>query len=176
MPRVSSRSNPARSRKRSKPVRLLAFCSRGYLLTVSQATQLKDDSPQKRWLVERYPLFLDHQAKKATGKFFPRLYEDYFAEWPPTATEEEVASADGNADVAVARARKKNERVRDFKLKASTSRLIVITEDLPLDAQPYSHEARCEGSGGSLCNLEPYRRTSKEEGCSPSVREVLLGE
>lgn len=85
-----------------------------YLLTRFQPAHSKRNSSQKKWLTEKFALFLDHQAKKSTGQFFPSLYEEFFAKWPPTPTEEEKAKADGKLTVATARARQAEETVRDF--------------------------------------------------------------
>ena len=78
---------------------------------------MKRGSARNKWLVENYPQFLDHQAKKTTSQFFPSLYEEYFSKWPPAPTEEEVNEANGKVDVAVAKVRKFEERVRGFELK-----------------------------------------------------------
>jgi len=69
---------------------------------------------QHEWLTQRFSQFLDHQAHKTLGKFFPRVYEDYLEKWPPTPTEEDISEAKGNIAVATASTRQTEETVRDF--------------------------------------------------------------
>jgi len=90
----------------------------GNLLTGSQPAHSDPESPQRAWLKYKYPQFLDHQANKTISRFFPSLYEEYFSQWPPTPTEEEVSEAGGNIAVATAIVRQIEEHVRDFELTA----------------------------------------------------------
>ena len=69
---------------------------------------------QKLWLIEKFKIFKEHQDRKTTNMFFPPLYEEYFALWPPTATAENIQGAKGDEAIALARVRKTVERVRDF--------------------------------------------------------------
>jgi hypothetical protein len=65
--------------------------------------------------VVKFPLFLEHHDTKSLGRLFPRLYEEYFASWPPAfPTAMEVETAGGSTSVATAEIRKAEERVRDF--------------------------------------------------------------
>ncbi|KAF9785373.1 hypothetical protein BJ322DRAFT_1020909 [Thelephora terrestris] len=57
---------------------------------------------QKEWLVEKFELYKEHHDKKTLGQFFPPLYEEYFARWPPTPTDEELEAAGGKTATAVA--------------------------------------------------------------------------
>ena len=98
--------------------KLAESCFRDYLLTGSQAVHSKRGSVQYEWLAERHAQFLSHQLKKTTSTFFPRLYEEYFTEWPPSPTEEEIAASNGEISVATTIVQKIEENVRDFKLKA----------------------------------------------------------
>ena len=100
----------------SRPIRSPWQSSRGNLLTGSQPAQQKRDPEQLKWLAMKYLLFLDHQANKTTGQFFPPLYEEYFSMWPPTPTEENISEASGSVAVATATVRQKEEYVRDFEL------------------------------------------------------------
>lgn len=59
--------------------------------------------PQEEWLAARLPEFCTAQQDKATQKFFPDVYEAWFAKFPSRIpTEEEVANAEGDAKVAAA--------------------------------------------------------------------------
>lgn len=85
-----------------------------YLLTASQLAHVKRNSAQKEWLTTKFAQFLDHQAKKTTGQFFPPLYEEYFAKWPPAPTNQDITNASGSVAVATATVRQAEETVRDF--------------------------------------------------------------
>ena len=65
-----------------------------------------------------FPEFLQHQANKTCGRFFPSLYEEYLNKWPPILTEEELSKAKGNVAVATAKARGREEHVRASELTA----------------------------------------------------------
>ena len=66
------------------------------------------------WLVEKYESsFKAHHIKRTLGQFFPSLYEEYFASWPPTPATQGMDAA-GNPAVATAKARKTEENVSDF--------------------------------------------------------------
>lgn len=108
MPRVSSHSHPVR------PLTVLYIQS--YLLTTSQPVNSKRTPAQYGFLAEKYSQFLDHQANKTANIFFPPLYEEYFKQWPPMPTDEDIADADGDVAVAGANVRQEEESVRDFKL------------------------------------------------------------
>ena len=88
----------------------------GNLLTGSQPAQSKREPEQLKWLIKKYSLFLEHQANKTTGQFFPPLYEEYFSLWPPTPIEEDVSGAGGSVPVATATVRQREEHVRGFEL------------------------------------------------------------
>jgi len=94
----------------------------GYGLTRSQPANPKRSAAQHEWLTKRFAQFLDHQVNKTTGQFFPSLYEEYFAKWPPTPTKEDITQANGDVEVAVAVVRQAEERVRD--LESTMSMLI----------------------------------------------------
>jgi len=70
--------------------------------------------PRRDWLIAQYPTFLIHQANKTANQFFPSLYEEYFAKWNPTPTEQQISQAGGNVEIATATVRQTEERVRDF--------------------------------------------------------------
>ena len=95
-------------------------------LTILQPAVFKRSKEQKKWLEEKFVLFLDHQARKTAGQFFPALYEEYFAKWPLTPTENEVNEAHGNIAVAIAAVRKEEEYVRDLSLARPVCFLIFI--------------------------------------------------
>lgn len=57
-----------------------------------------------------------HHDAKTLGQFFPRLYEDYFALWPPTPTPEVLEAMKNDMNVAVAKVQSDEETVRDFDL------------------------------------------------------------
>jgi hypothetical protein len=92
---------------------------RGYLLTRSQPANSKHTLAQHKWLTEKFPQFLQHQANKTGGQFFPSLYEEYFAQWPPTPTEEDLSKAKGNIAVATAAIQQLEEKVRNSQLRVS---------------------------------------------------------
>ena len=71
---------------------------------------------QKKWLKEKYTLFKVHHDAKTLGQFFPRLHEEYFAQWPPTPTAEDIEAVDGDTAIATARVWKAEEIVRGFEL------------------------------------------------------------
>ena len=77
-----------------------------------QPAHPKRDPLQKRWLVGKFPLFLNHQAKKTLGQFFAPLYEEYFAKWPLVPKEEDVAEYGGDVAVALAKVQEIEEDVR----------------------------------------------------------------
>jgi len=89
---------------------------RGYLLIWSQPANSKRNPKQNEWLTKKFAQFLDHQANKTTSQFFPSLYEEYFAKWPPAPTKEAITEASGNVDVATATVRQTEEYVRDLEL------------------------------------------------------------
>ena len=70
--------------------------------------------PRREWLLSRYPIFLEHQANKTAGQFFPPLYEEYFSKWGPAPTEEQISEAGGDIAIATAVFRQKEETVRYF--------------------------------------------------------------
>jgi len=73
----------------------------------------------------RYPVFLEHQANKTAGQFFPPLYEEYFSKWGPTPTKEQIKQAGGDMAIATAAVRQIEENVRDFgSTKMISSKLI----------------------------------------------------
>ena len=68
------------------------------------------------WLVKKYnSSFKLHHANKTLGQFFPPLYEEYFAVWPPTPTTQGM-DAVGNPAIATTMVRKTEEIVSDFGL------------------------------------------------------------
>jgi len=98
----------------SHPVRPPVFYLQRHHLTVCQPSHSKRSSAQQEWLTVKFAQFLDHQANKTAGQFFPALYEEYFSAWPPAPTEEQIADAGGNTAVATAKARQDEEHVRDL--------------------------------------------------------------
>ena len=86
--------------------------SSSWVLTVLQPARPKRDALQKKWLVDKFPMFLNHQAKKTLVQFFPPLYEEYFAKWPPVPKEEDIAEHDGDIGVASAKFWEIEEDVR----------------------------------------------------------------
>jgi hypothetical protein len=62
--------------------------------------------------VEKFPLYLKHHGDKILDQWFPSLYTEYFALWPPTPNEEEIEAASGNIAAATAQVYKVEERVR----------------------------------------------------------------
>ena len=74
----------------------------------------KRPDEQKKWLVEKYPLYLAHNARKSLRQFFPSLHKEFFVKWPPTPNEKDLEVAEGDIAVATAAARKREEGVRAF--------------------------------------------------------------
>jgi hypothetical protein len=101
----------------------------GNFLTASQLANSKHDPKKHEWLTEKFSLFLDHQANKTCGQFFPPLYEECFLMWPVTPTEEEISDANGNVAVATAKARQSEEHVRDFELTVLISGELIMIID-----------------------------------------------
>ncbi|KAF9779307.1 hypothetical protein BJ322DRAFT_1113652 [Thelephora terrestris] len=65
---------------------------------------------QKRWLTEKYKIFLVHCDRKTPGLFFPALYEEYFTLWPPPVLAVEgVQGPRNNSAIANAKARTTEE-------------------------------------------------------------------
>lgn len=64
--------------------------------------------------MEKYELYREHHEAKTLTIFFPSLYEEYFALWPPTPTAEEIEAEQGNVAVATVIAQKAEEAVRGF--------------------------------------------------------------
>lgn len=62
--------------------------------------------------MKKYELFKEHRDKKALPLFFPSLYEEYFALWPPTPDTTQDAAVD--TATAVAKIRGAEELVRGF--------------------------------------------------------------
>ena len=81
------------------------------VLTTSQPARKKREASQKKWLVDKFPLFLNHQAKKTLGQFFSPLYEEYFAKWPPVPTEMDIAEQRGDIAAALAKVREAEQDV-----------------------------------------------------------------
>jgi hypothetical protein len=81
---------------------------------------------QQEWLTKKFSQFLGHQANKTTSQFFPALYEEYFVEWMPTPTEEEITEADGDVAVVTANLRRIEENIHDFELTTFDPWLILI--------------------------------------------------
>ena len=52
----------------------------------SNAHSIPKEDPRREWLIAKYPSFLEHQANKTAGQFFPSLYEEFFSKWEPTPT------------------------------------------------------------------------------------------
>ena len=73
---------------------------------------------EKKWLVEKFKLYKEHHAKKTLGQFFPPLYEEYFASWPPIPTAEGIEAAGGNKATATAKVRTTEEHVCCLDLSA----------------------------------------------------------
>lgn len=70
---------------------------------------------QKRWLTEKFRIFLGHLDRKTLGVFFPALYVEYFALWPPPVPA--VVSVEGprvNPAVMYVSVRKTEEHVCDL--------------------------------------------------------------
>ena len=67
---------------------------------------------QRKWLVEKFPLYQRHHDSKTLKQFFPALYEEYFALWPPTPTTEAIAAVDGDIAAATAGVYKTEANVR----------------------------------------------------------------
>lgn len=57
-------------------------------------------------------MFKDHHDRKTLTQFFPPLYEEYFALWPPVPTAEFVQGEGKNMENAVVVIRKEEEQVR----------------------------------------------------------------
>lgn len=74
----------------------------------------------------KFKVFKEHHDRKTLTQFFPTLYEEYFAIWPPTPTEEDVETVRGVMEVAVATTRTKEERVSDFHLRVISILIAVI--------------------------------------------------
>ena len=77
-----------------------------------QASKRPDE--QKKWLVEKFPLYVGHHARKSLRQFFPSLHREFFDKWPPTPDERDLEVAGGDIAVATAAARKREETVRAF--------------------------------------------------------------
>ena len=71
---------------------------------------------QRRWLAEKFKLYQVHHDSKTLKQFFPSLYEEYFAVWPPTPTAEDISAVKGNLARAVAQVQSVEEHVRTFEL------------------------------------------------------------
>jgi len=63
--------------------------------------------------VEKYEIFKEHHDRKTLSVFFPPLYEEYFALWPPTPA---VQGEGGGTAIADPNIRKVEEIVRDIEL------------------------------------------------------------
>ena len=68
------------------------------------------------WLVAKYEIYRTHHAAKTLGQFFPSLYEEYFTQWPPAPTAQDIEAARGNVAVAISGFRKVQEHVCGFNL------------------------------------------------------------
>jgi len=63
--------------------------------------------------------------------FFHPLYEEYFALWPPTPTEEDIETAKGKTEIAVAKVRKDEQKVSNFDLRTiSVLMVMAISESI----------------------------------------------
>jgi len=69
---------------------------------------------QKKWLTEKFEIFKEHHDRKTLTQFFPTVYKEYLALWPPIPTEKDIDTAKDKMEVAVAIARKNEEKVSDF--------------------------------------------------------------
>lgn len=76
---------------------------------------------QKKWLEVKYVLYQQHQNTKTLGLFYPPLYEEYFAKWPPIPTAHDLEGAGGNLATAKARVRGHEEHVCDLELSGRSS-------------------------------------------------------
>lgn len=67
---------------------------------------------QRAWLEERIPAFIEAQQSKATGAFFDDIHTGWQKNWPTEApTQQELKSANGNAERALAIKQKASEGV-----------------------------------------------------------------
>lgn len=57
------------------------------------------------------PDFLTHQSNGSVERFWPRVYEDWYTQWPITPTPQEIAEA-GSASGAILIFRNENNKVR----------------------------------------------------------------
>jgi len=96
------------------PVRVPPFTFVGESSDLQRLQPSTRPPDQNKWLKEKYALYEQHHDNKTLGQFFPPLYEEYFARWPPTPTEEAIEAAKGNAVAAAARTRKTEQDVRDL--------------------------------------------------------------
>ena len=62
----------------------------------------------------KFKLFKEHHDRKTLTLFFPALYEEYFAIWPPTPTEKDIATVRGVMETATATAQANEQLVSDF--------------------------------------------------------------
>ena len=95
------------------PVRLLLTAFVGKFSDFQQLQQTTYSTKQKEWLVEKFELYKEHHDRKTLKLFFPSLYEEYFAIWPPIPTAEDVKDAKGDTTVATSRIRGGEQKVRD---------------------------------------------------------------
>jgi len=67
-----------------------------------------------RWLCQKFEIFKEHQSKKTLTQFFPALYEEYFALWPPVPTPEDLEAVKGDEACAITKVREYEQEVRYF--------------------------------------------------------------
>ena len=79
-----------------------------------QLQQSKYPTEQQKWLVEKFPIYRTHHFKKTLKQFFPALYREFFAIWPPTPDAEDIGATGGNIAAATAVVRAREEMVCDL--------------------------------------------------------------
>jgi hypothetical protein len=61
----------------------------------------------------KFELYRKHHAAKTLSQFWPSLYEEYFSEWLPTPTAQDIEAVAGNAAVAITGIQKIEQIVSD---------------------------------------------------------------
>lgn len=103
----------------------------------------------------KFKLYKQHQSSKTLGQFYPPLYEEYFAKWPPIATMQDVEDAKGNYTTAIARVRGNEEHVRDLELFNQLIFILIMVMHQRIYRWMYNRTRSKHGSsgGGSSANL-----------------------
>ena len=72
---------------------------------------------QRKFLDEKFTLYLKHHGDKSLGQFYPSLYAEYFDRWPPIPTAEGIDAVSGDVAVATAKLRRIEEIVSTYLIR-----------------------------------------------------------